>query len=180
MERPETETVALTERLRIRQLSVEDAPFMLDLVNDPDWLRFIGDRGVRSVPDAEAYLRNGAIKSYEACGFGLYAVERRLDGVCTGICGLVRRAGLDDVDLGFAFLPDFRGLGYATEASRAVLDHARDGCGLTRLVAITNPDNDDSMRVLVKLGFSFQRHIRLSADATEVSLYLIDLPAASS
>ena len=103
--------VRQTQRLDVRHLEPDDAPFMLELLNDPDWLRYIGDRGVRTTSEARTYLENGAIRSYREHGFGLYCVVRRDTGASTGICGLVRRPGLDDVDLGFAFLPAYRSLG---------------------------------------------------------------------
>ena len=107
-----------TDRLILRQLSIEDDAFILELVNDPLWLRFIGDRGVRTLDEARNYILKGPVAMYERAGFGLYLVERKIDGVPMGICGLIKRDVLDDVDLGFAFLPEYRGQGYATESAR--------------------------------------------------------------
>ena len=100
-----------TDRLILRRLSVEDAAFILELVNDPLWLRFIGDRGVRTLDEARAYILNGPVAMYERAGFGLYLVERKIDSTSLGMCGLIKRDGLDDVDLGFAFLPGDNGIG---------------------------------------------------------------------
>ena len=170
--------VLQTERLILRRLSTEDAPFVFELVNDPDWLRFIGDRGVRTLDDAREYIRKGPLDSYERLGYGLYAVEQKEGGSPIGICGLVRRDFLDDVDIGFALLPAFRGKGYAREAARAVMSHARD-LGLDRILAITSPDNDASGRLLEEIGLHFERMIQIPGDASErVRLYATgDRPA---
>jgi RimJ/RimL family protein N-acetyltransferase len=167
--------VLQTERLLLRHLTEDDAEFYVTLVNDPDWLRFIGDRGLRTAEAAREYLASGPIPGYARNGFGLYLTALKEGGTPIGICGLVRREGLDDVDVGFAFLPAFRGRGYAVEAGTAVLAHAHEDVGLTRVAAITNPDNDASIAVLHKLGFRFDRLMRLSPDAAEVNLFLREL-----
>ena len=127
-----------TERLTLRWMTVEDAEMVLELLNDPAWLRYIGDRGVRTLADAQAYILTGTVAMYERLGFGLYLVERKPDGAPMGICGLIKRDFLEDVDLGFAFLPAFRTQGYAQESAAAVMDYARDTLGLRRLAAITS------------------------------------------
>jgi len=160
-----------TERLALRLLTLEDAAFMQVLVNDPTWLRFIGDRGVRTLDDAREYLRKGALASYAQHGFGLYLTEVKATGEPIGICGLVKRDTLPDVDVGFALLPRFAGCGYACEAATAVMRHARDEVGLKRVVAITNPANHGSIRVLEKIGLTFERLIRVAAGADELALY---------
>jgi [ribosomal protein S5]-alanine N-acetyltransferase len=167
-----------TERLTLRRLTLEDAPFILRLLNDPDWLRFIGDRRVRTVADAQAYLRNGPMAMYEACGFGLYAVVRRQDGAAMGLAGLIQRESLPEVDLGFAFLPAYRGQGYAREAALAVLAEARQAFGLKRVLAITSLDNERSMKLLEKIGFRFERVIRLTEEDPGTRLYAIELHAS--
>ena len=144
---------------------------MLRLVNDPDWLRFIGDRNVRSLDDAREYIRKGPMDMYERLGFGLFAVELREGGPPIGICGLVKRDGLEDVDLGFAFLPEFRGKGYAAEAAAASLDYGRGALGISRIVAITSLDNERSASLLEKLGMRFERLVRLSEDRGDVRLF---------
>ena len=169
------EAVVVTNRLALRRLTIADAPFMLALLNEPSFHVFIGDRGVRTVADAEVYLQNGALASYVTNGFGLYLVALRDSGTAIGICGLVRREGLDDADIGFAYHPAYWGQGYADEAAHGVLQHARQHLGLQRVAAITNPDNARSVRLLEKLGLKFIRKLQLTADASVVSLYLGDL-----
>ena len=150
-----------TARLRLRWITLDDAPFIVELVNDPAWLRHIGDRGVRNVEDAHAYLAKGPLDLYAKWGYGLYLAERMVDGAPVGMCGLVRREGLDDADLGFALLPAFRSQGYAAEASVAVLAHARSALGMTRILAIVSPENLASIRLLERVGFAFERMIQL-------------------
>jgi [ribosomal protein S5]-alanine N-acetyltransferase len=125
-----TPAVRHTDRLLLRELEQDDAAFILRLVNDPAWLRFIGDRGVHTLDDARAYLRDGPQRMYEQFGFGLWLVERKEDGVPMGMCGLIKRETLDDVDIGFALLPEFRRSGYCFEAAAATMRHAREVLGL--------------------------------------------------
>ncbi|HEV3470953.1 MAG TPA: GNAT family N-acetyltransferase [Pyrinomonadaceae bacterium] len=164
-----------TERLILRRLSEADAEFIRGLVNEPSWLRFIGDRGVRTVEDARRYIADGPVASYGRHGFGLYLTELKAGGDPAGICGLIKRESLEDVDLGFAFLPRFWGRGYASEAAAAVLEYGKSAFGLRRVVAVTAPDNQASIRVLEKLGFTFERMVKLSADDEEIKLYALDL-----
>ncbi len=163
--------VARTPRLALREMDEGDAGRLLVLLNDADFLRHIGDRGVRSPDDALAYLAAGPVASYAANGFGLWAVERLEDGAWLGICGLIRRDILPDVDLGYALMPAYRGRGYAHEAAAAAFAHARDVVGLNRLLAIVSPDNGPSRRLLEKLGFSFERLVRLQPGADDTALY---------
>ena len=160
-----------TDRLTIRRMSVDDAAFMLQLLNEPTWLRFIGDRGVRTIDDARCYIEAGPVDSYARLGFGFYLVELREDGAPVGICGLAKRDYLDDVDIGYALLPQHEGRGYAIEASRAVLAHARDELGLARIVATTRAVNTGSQKVLDKLGLRFERVIHHPDDGRELLLY---------
>ncbi len=155
-----------TERLTIRRFTADDAAFVYALYNDPDFLRYIGDRGVHSIDDARAYIEAGPIASYARHGFGLYVVEVKPGMQPVGVCGILKRDALDAPDLGFAFLPDHRGRGYASEAARAVLAFARETLGLTRILAITSPDNATSMAVLGKLGFVLDRVDRGAPGAT--------------
>lgn len=148
-----------TERLRLRHLTVADAPFIVELLNDPDFIRNIGDRGVRTLEDARQYVLTGPGASYEQHGFGLDMVESKQSGLGVGICGLLRRDCHPDVELGFAFLPTARGRNYAFETGRAALDFGRQSLGLTRIVALTAPDNAASIHVLGKLGFQFDRSV---------------------
>lgn len=163
--------VAETPRLRLRRLDAGDAGFLLELLNDPEFVRFVGDRGVRSLDDARGYLARGPLASYRDHGFGLYHVGLREGGVPIGICGLLKRDALDAVDLGFALLPGFRSRGYASEAAAVVMDEARERYGLERVLAITDPANDASIRVLEKLGFRFERRVRLAAGEPELKLF---------
>jgi len=150
-----------TERLTLRWLTAEDASFILVLLNDPGWLRFIGDRGVRTVEDAGNYILNGPAAMVERLGFGLYLTERKIDGEPIGICGLIKRDGLDDVDIGFAFLPQFCGCGYAFEAALAVMDLGKSRFGLDRIVGITATDNVTSIKLLEKIGMKYERTLQL-------------------
>jgi RimJ/RimL family protein N-acetyltransferase len=163
-----------TDRLILRRLSVEDAAFILELVNEPSWLRFIGDRGVRTLEDALSYILKGPVETYGRHGFGLYLTELKADGVPIGLCGLIKRDSLKDVDIGFAFLPRFWSKGYAHEAAAAVMAHGRSAFGLERLVAITSPDNHGSIKVLEKIGLKFERMVRLSEDEPELKLFAHD------
>ena len=161
-----------TGRMILRRLTVDDAAFMRRLVNEPSWLEFIGDRGVRTEADAREYLRAGAIASYERHGFGLWAVVLRGGTESPiGICGLVKRDFLEDVDLGFAFLPECWGRGFAREAAAAVLDLARSHFGLRRVVAITVPANRRSIALLETIGFTFEKTVNHPGDKAEVFLY---------
>jgi RimJ/RimL family protein N-acetyltransferase len=160
-----------TERLMLRRLVLADAPFMVELLNEPSFLRFIGDKQVRTVEDAHGYLTRGPLDMYARHGLGLYLVTARADGTPLGIAGLIKRDGLDDVDLGFAFSPRYWGQGYAHEAAAALLPHAREAHQLTRLVAITSVDNEASIRLLEKLGFRFERFFTLGADPETLRLF---------
>lgn len=163
-------SILQTERLNLRRMSLDDAEFILELLNDPSFLRFIGDKGVRTTEDARRYILTGPLDSYERHGFGLWLVELKGSETPIGICGLLKRDTLDDVDIGFAFLPQYRSKGYALESAAAVMDYGRKVLGLRRVVAITNEDNAGSIRVLEKIGMSFDRMIRLSDDGPEIRL----------
>ncbi len=165
-----------TERLTLRRLTEDDAEFMLGLLNEPSFHQYIGDRGVRTVEEARAYVRNGAMASYEAFGFGLWLVTQKEDGAPIGLCGLLKRETLPDVDIGFAFRPAFWSRGYAVESGAAVVEHARTAFGLSRLVAIVQADNRSSIRVLTRLGFQFERPIEWPGPAAEIHLYGRALP----
>lgn len=163
-----------TDRLRLRRLTLGDAPFILRLLTDPSFLRFIGDRGVSSLETAEAYITNGPMAMYESHGFGLYLVELKADGTPIGMCGLLQRPALADPDIGFALLPEFWSKGYAFEAAKATLDHAVGTLGLDRVAAIVNPDNAASIALLQKLGLRFQQLIRLTESGPELQLLLYE------
>ncbi len=160
-----------TARLTLRRFTVDDAEFIVALLNEPSFLRFIGDRGVRTVEDAARYIADGPIASYAQHGFGLFHVRLTEDGTAIGMCGLLKRASLEDVDLGFAFLPAYWGHGYARESARAVMHLAREALALSRIVAIVSPDNAASIAVLKSLGFGYEQVVRLAEDGEGVPLY---------
>lgn len=160
-----------TDRLIVRWLTPEDAEFILRLLNEPSWIRFIGDKGVRTLEDARGYILNGPVEMYSRLGFGLYLVELKEGHAPIGICGLIKRDSLEDVDIGFAFLPQYWGRGYAYEAASAVMTYGVETLGLKRIVAITSVDNDSSARLLEKLGLRFERMLKLSGDSEEVKLF---------
>jgi len=162
--------VIRTSRLDLRELDFNDAEFILELLNEAGFIRFIGDKGVRTIADARDYIRHGPMDSYARNGFGLYAACLR-DGTPIGICGLVKRERLNDPDVGFAFLSRFWSLGYAVESAAAVLAHARDTLRIKRVVAITSPDNWSSIAVLGKIGLKFERMIRLVDHSPELKLF---------
>ena len=162
--------------MRIRALALADAPFIVALLNDPAFIRHIGDRRVRTEQEAREYLANGPIASYASHGFGLCAVELADSGVAIGMCGLLQRQELPAPDLGFAYLPDYRSQGYAYEAAAAVKAYAHDVLGLDMLLAIVSPGNTASIRLLEKLGFVFERPLRLAPEAPELRLYTARAP----
>ena len=144
---------------------------MFELLNDPSFIRNIGDRNIRTIDDACAYIVNGPVKSYEKNGFGLYLVILKETNESIGICGLIRRESLEDVDIGYALLPKFWSKGYAVEAAQATKAYAKDVVGLKRLVAIVDPVNMGSIRVLEKIGLRYENMVQLSADDIELKLF---------
>ena len=155
-----------------------DAPFILTLLNEPTFIKNIGDRHVRTLDAAQAYIQDGPMASYERCGFGLWMVELNDDGRKIGMCGLLKRDMLDDVEIGFAYLPAYQLKGYGFEAAAAVLDHARDVLHLSRVIAIVNPNNDASARLLEKLGMRFERMVQPFQEEGPLRLFAIDLQQA--
>lgn len=161
----------ITERLTIREFEVTDAPFIIDLLNSQGWLKFIGDRGIRTIEDAQNYLLNGPMESYKKNGFGLFLVELNDPKMPIGMAGLIKRDTLEDIDIGFAFLPEYEGKGYGYESTSSIMDYAKNQLKLKRVLAITMEINDHSIKLLEKLGLSFDKKIRLSEDAEELMLY---------
>lgn len=178
-----------TKRLRLREFTLDDCDFIIELMNSPGWLRFIGDRNVRNREQAKHYLENGPLKSYQINGYGLFMVEKKnnadekpasatavsfsegsASATAVGMCGILKRDSLDFPDIGFALLPDFSGMGYALEIARATLVYAKEKLGLQKIAAITMPGNTRSIRLLEKLGLSFRDTIR-SASGEELLLY---------
>jgi RimJ/RimL family protein N-acetyltransferase len=151
-------------------MDVADAPFILALLNEPSFLRFIGDKKVRTVQDAEQYILNGPVASYNRNGFGLCLVELKKTHTPIGMCGLLKRDELPDADIGFAFMPDFWNKGFAYEAAAAVMNDARERLKLERVLAITNQDNEASIKLLEKLGLRIERVVKMSTDSAELFL----------
>ena len=163
-----------TARLTLRRLAADDAGFILELLNDPSFVRYIGDKRVRTVEQARDYIAEGPVRSYQQHGYGLYLVELREAQEPIGICGLLKRDYLQDPDIGFAFLARFRRGGFGFEAARAVLDYGREAWRLRRVAAMTSPDNVASIALLAKLGFSFERTMRVAPGEPEIKLFVFD------
>ncbi len=167
-----------TPRLILRPLTLDDAPFIIKLVNTPGWLRFIGDKGVANLEGARRYLNEGPLKSYRENNYGLMAIVKKEDQASIGMCGLVRRSYLDHPDIGFAFLPESTGYGYALEAVRAILECCSVDQRFRTILAITSTDNTRSQHLLAKCGFLFVREI-LNDKSEPVFLYQCELPPAN-
>ena len=167
-------TVLETERLILRRVNVEDTQFILTVLNEPSFLRYIGDKKVRNLEDARRYILDGPIASYERHGFGLYVVELKESNEPIGVCGLLKRDELPAPDIGFAFLPAFWNRGFASEAAAEVLRDARERFTLERVLAITSLDNDASIRLLERLGFKFQQARKMSSTGEQVKLFARD------
>jgi len=165
------EIVIETERLILRKFILDDAAFMLEMLNTPTWLRFIGDRNVRTLEEAEQYLLNGNIRSYQEYGFGFYVVVIKESQECIGICGMVKREGLEDVDIGFAFFQQFMGKGYGYEAASATLKYAFKNLKIKRIVAIVDPENEVSIALIKKIVLQFEKMVSLSPNAIDLMLF---------
>jgi [ribosomal protein S5]-alanine N-acetyltransferase len=148
-----------TDRLTLSKVTEDDASFILALLNTPGWLKFIGDRGVKTIEDAQKYIQERFIKSYDDNGFGMYIIKLKNGNTPIGLSGLVKRPTLDDVDIGYALFDDFTGKGYAFEATKGVYNYGKKTLGLKRIVAIVNQDNKLSIKLLEKLGFYFEKMI---------------------
>jgi RimJ/RimL family protein N-acetyltransferase len=160
-----------TERLILRWITTADVAFIHMLMNEPSYLRFIGDKGIETIADAHEYILNGPVDSYENFGYGLYLTELKEDGAPIGICGLVNRESIEDVDIGFAFLPEYWAKGYAHESAEAVIAYGKNVVGLKRIVAVTTADNQSSIRLIEKIGLRFEKMVSLSADESDVKLF---------
>ncbi len=169
-------TTLETARLRLRPMLEGDAAFLLEVLNEPAFIRNVGDRGVRTVEEAAQYLRERITAQYERFGFGMWLVELSEPGEPVGICGLIKRDNLEDVDLGFSLLERFWSRGYASEAAAAALGAAWEMAKLSRLVAIVAPHNHASVRLLEKLGFRLENKIRLAPEGEELLLFAIQRP----
>lgn len=160
-----------TGRLRLKRLTLDDAGLMLAIWNDPAFIRHVGDRGIRTLDQARTTLEESAFRLYSEYGYGPYRVALKTDDTAVGICGLFRREGLDEPDIGFSTLPEHCGRGYAYEAACAVIEHARKDLGLQRLTAIVSPENGPSLSLIHKLGFAFERMHRMAGDEDDVAIY---------
>ncbi|HMJ05729.1 MAG TPA: GNAT family N-acetyltransferase [Chthoniobacterales bacterium] len=168
-----------TERLVLRQITLGDAPLILALMNDPAFIRYVADRGLRTEADAAGYIAEKMLPLYEQFGFGPYAVDLKDGGVSIGTCGLIKRDSLPDPDLGYAFRREFWGRGLAYEAAAAVKDYARNALGLRTLIALVSPDNLSSIKLLEKLGLRFEKMIQLPGYEGESRLYVESLESSS-
>ena len=160
-----------TERLLIQKFALEDAPFIFTLLNDPSFIKNIRYAGIKTIADAENYLKNVPLKSYEQHGHGLYKVALKVNNISIGMCGLIKRESLSDVDIGYAFLPEYTGKGYAIEAAKATIDYGKTSLNLKRIVAITSPDNEASIKVLLKLGMKFEGFVKTNPDDIDLKLF---------
>ena len=164
--------IAETNRLLISKITLKDASNFLKLVNSPNWLKYIGDRHVKTIKDAKNYLKNGTLKSYSTYGFGFYKLQLKAKNKeFIGTCGLVKREQLDDVDIGFALLPEFEGQGFGYEASQAIMQLTKEKFNLKRIVAITLPSNTNSIKLLEKLGLSYEKRVNPFEDGEELLLF---------
>jgi RimJ/RimL family protein N-acetyltransferase len=164
-------TVLETERLRLRFFTLNDTDFIVRLLNTSGWIQYIGDRNVKTKEQAETYLRNGAFKSYEVNGFGLSMVEIKKGNIPIGMSGILRRDELENPDIGFAFLPEYMGKGYAQEISQAIMKYAKEVLKLEKILAITLPTNQPSIKLLEKIGLSFQKHFSFPGTNEELMLF---------
>jgi RimJ/RimL family protein N-acetyltransferase len=163
-----------TERAILREVVETDSEFILDLLNQPSFIKYIGDRNVRTIEEARDYIETRFTNSYRQFGFGMWAVESKESGETMGLCGFVKRDSLPDADIGFAFLPQFEKKGYAFESAAASMKYGQNVLKLPRVLAITSKDNFSSQKLLGKIGLKFERLISLPADAEELKLFSTD------
>ena len=164
--------IAETERLIISKINIKDAPFFLELMNTPHWLKYIGDRNIKSIEDAEEAIKSGHLKSYKNNGFGFYKLLLKSEKNKTiGTAGLIKRDQLEDIDIGFGFLPDYEGKGFGYEASLEIMKLAKEVFNIEKLVAITNPNNKNSIKLLEKLGLTLEKRIKPFEDDKELLLF---------
>ena len=171
-----TNVVLETGRLQLRRLTTGDAEFLIEVFNDPAFIRFVGNRDIRTIDQAKEFLEKGPFESYRRHGFGHFLVTLKDAGTPIGICGFVKRDSLEDTDIGFSLLPEFRAQGYAFEAASALMDYAVHILGFNRIVAIASPENASSIRLLEKLGLRFERMVKLSEDGQTLSLFATSFP----
>jgi len=161
-----------TERLILSEFTLDNAPFILEMLNDPAWLQFIGDRGVKTLEDAQDYIVNKLQKSFKEQGFGMLIVKLKGNEIPIGTCGLLKRDYLDDLDIGFAFLPKFRGKGYAFESAAATIKYGKENLGIKHILAFTDANNAASITLIKKLGLKFERLMTdFPDDDVKIQLY---------
>ena len=163
--------VAETNRLTISKFTIEDAPFFMTLVNTPNWLKYIGDRNVKTIKQAEDSITSSHLKSYKTNGFGFYVLRLKETLEPIGTCGLIKREELENIDFGFAMLPGYEGLGFGLESSQAIIEIAKSNFKIEKLVAITLEINKNSIKLLEKLGFSFEKKVKPFEDNKELLLF---------
>lgn len=164
--------IAETTRLLLSKITLKDAKFFLELVNSPHWLKYIGDRKVKTIKDAKTYLQNGTLKSYTDFGFGFYKLQIKEEvKKPIGVCGLIKREQLEDVEIGFALLPEYEGKGFGFEASVAVLKLAEEKYKMKNITAITLATNTSSINLLEKLGLTYEKKVKPFDDGEELLLF---------
>ena len=163
-----------TERLLLRPLTLDDSDFILELLNTEGWIKYIGDRNIKTNEQARNYLENGPLKSYQTNGFGLSLVQLKTSNKSIGMCGLIKRDYLDHVDIGFAFLPDYTGMGYAYEVAKRTIQYAMNELQKENILAITLPENSSSIKLLEKIGFKYDKNFITEDTREELSLYSIN------
>ena len=163
-----------TERLLLRPLTLDDSDFILELLNTEGWIKYIGDRNIKTNEQARNYLENGPLKSYQTNGFGLSLVQLKTNNKSIGMCGLIKRDYLDHVDIGFAFLPDYTGMGYAYEVAKRTIQYAINELQKENILAITLPENSSSIKLLEKIGFKYDKNFITEDTREELSLYSIN------
>lgn len=169
-----TVNILETERLSLREVNKSDAEFILDLLNQPSFIKYIGDRNVRTLEDSRHFIETRFADSYERLGFGLWLVELKTNKTPIGICGFVKRDYLPDADIGFAFLPEYEKKGYGFESAGAVVKYGSETLDIKRVLAITSLDNESSGKLLERLGFKFDELIK-SPDDKELKLFSLDV-----
>lgn len=164
-------TLIDTNRLVIRNITEQDFHFIFRLLNEPSWIKYIGDKGIKTEDDAKNYIQTGPLQMYKDFGFGLFLVTLKENAVPIGLCGLIKRPSLENIDLGYAFLPEYTGKGYAFEATKAVIQYGKEQLSIDKVVAISTIDNLNSEKVLLKLGFSFDSLIKENNSSEELKLF---------
>jgi RimJ/RimL family protein N-acetyltransferase len=163
--------ILTTERLVLREFTEEDDLFIIELVNTEDWLKYIGDKNIKTRQQAKEYLVKGPIKSYQENGYGLFLVELKDSKIPIGMCGIINRPTLENPDIGFAFLPQYVGQGFGYEIAQSTINYAQNELRINKVLAITIPENLASIKLLTKLGLKFQKSIKFSNDSAELMLY---------